>query len=167
MAYYLPEPFGEPMSPLVTSFYTRVLVNADCYESEDRISDLDLLEPITLTAVLGILADADAAGTPLIVIETYRSLARQEQLYAEGATQLRAVGTHHYGLACDFALWIDNQPSWDGSFDIIGLLAKKYNLVWGGTWGDFGHVQRIAVADQPRLFAGTWYPGDLYRAVGP
>jgi len=53
----------------------------------------------------------------------------------------------------------------------LGKLAKKYDLVWGGDWGkpkvktrfsDNVHIQRCAVSDQKKLFAGTWYPDADY-----
>ena len=89
-------------------------------------------------------------------------------------TQLRKVGVHHYGLCLrDLVKDVDGQPSWDGSFALLGKLAKDHQLIWeGGDWGrpnvkhsfiDQPHVQWCSVADQTKLFAGTWYPDSDYN----
>ena len=109
-----------------------------------------------------------------MVFETYRSQPRQASLFAQGATQLKTVGVHHYGLACDLVKNVDGEPSWKGDFTFLGVLAKKHGLIWGGDWGqpgvrnsfpDLDHVQRCTILDQNKLFAGTWYPDDNYKVV--
>jgi hypothetical protein len=88
------------------------------------------------------------------------------RLFAQGATRLKTIGVHHYGLACDLVKDISGTPSWKGDFKFLGKLAKKYDLVWGGGWGkpqvetrflDNVHVQRCAVSDQKSylLLLGT------------
>lgn len=153
------------------SFYTDVIINSPVFHWPRRISSLNLLEPITRAAVVAIMADAKAAGTPLIVFETFRSAERQQTLFNQGATQLRTVGVHHYGLACDLVKDIDGDPSWNGSFDFLRILAGKHGLISGADWGqpqvhhsfiDADHVQRCRVSDQPKLFAETWYPDATY-----
>ena len=79
---------------------------------------------------------------------------------------------HHFGLACDFCKIADVRANWSGDWALLGRLARAKPLVWGGDWGDpciahgfkdLDHVQPIAVKNQPRLFAGEWYPdADLH-----
>ena len=130
-----------------------------------------LLEPVMRTGVLRIMEDASAMGIPLLAFETFRSQARQAELFNKKATKLQTVGVHHYGLACDLVKSISGEPSWKGDFKFLGKLARKYGLIWGGDWGKPGqptkfvdavHVQRVTVARQKALFAGTWYPDDAY-----
>lgn len=156
------------------SFYQDFLVKSPLFNSTSVVSLLNYLEPILRERVHCILEDAAAQGTPLMVFETYRSQARQQALYAQGATQLSTVGVHHYGLACDLVKNIGGSPSWKGDFSFLGKLADKYQLVWGGNWGNPGvahgfvdlvHLQRVAVIDQPKLFAQAWYPDDQYEAL--
>lgn len=153
------------------SFYTDVIQQDPRYTSVGRICAADLLEPVTRAAVEAIMIASANNGIPLIAFETYRSQARQAQLYAAGATQLRTVGVHAYGLACDLVKDVGGQPSWDGDFSFLRPLALAHGLVWGGDWGDstvhhsfvdMVHVQRINVADQPKLFSGAWYPDADY-----
>jgi hypothetical protein len=148
------------------NFYTSVIAKSSLFHSLASIRALDLLEPVMRSAVQAILADAKGLGLPFMVVETYRSCERQEALFEQHATSLRTVGVHHYGLACDFAKDVGGEPSWKGDFSLLGVLARKHGLVWGGTWThpcDPDHVQRCAVDDQDRLFAGTWYPDAAYQ----
>jgi peptidoglycan L-alanyl-D-glutamate endopeptidase CwlK len=151
------------------SFFTDVIQRDPRAASTTAIRDLDLLEPVTRAAVLGIVADAAVMNITLLVTETYRSKERQAYLFSTHATQLRDVGVHYYGLAADFCKIVEGKASWDGDWKFLGDLAKKHGLVWGGDWGapdkphtfcDMDHVQRCTVAQQPELFAGAWYPAD-------
>ncbi len=140
--------------------------------STARISDVNLLEPITRQLVQAILADAQTLGVTLMVFETYRSQERQQQLFDQGATQLRRVGVHHYGLACDLVKAVNGEPSWKGDFSFLGQLALAHRLIWGGNWGnpnvphtfvDAVHVQRCSLQKQAPLFRGEFYPDDNYN----
>ena len=151
----------------MSNFYMDVIAKDARFHSTGLVSAVDLLEPITRAAVLAIITDANAHGMELMVFETYRSPERQQLLFAQGASKLRAVGVHHYGLACDLVKSIGGVPSWKGDFSLLGTLAKAHGLVWGGDWGspgvhhsfmDCDHVQRCTLAEQNGLFAGTWYP---------
>lgn len=154
------------------TFYNETIARSDYFNSQSRVHELDLLEPTTRAAVEAILAEAKTLDVPLIVFETYRSTKRQDFLFRQGQSQLQKVGVHHYGLAADLVRLVRGQPNWQVDYKFLGPLAKKHGLVWGGDWGnpakrnsfvDSCHVQRIAVADQERLFNGTWYPDVHYQ----
>jgi len=156
----------------VGNFYTDVIQKDARFESAARVADPGLLEPTTRGLVQQIVDSAQKMGIPLMVYETYRSQARQQELFDHGATRLRTVGVHHYGLACDIVRSIGGEPSWQGDFAFLGKLAQASGLIWGGDWGnpaikhsfvDAVHVQRCTVARQVALFAGTWYPDDAYN----
>jgi hypothetical protein len=154
-----------------TAFYTDTMLCDPRANSATDIRDLTLLEPVTRAAVEAIVAGAAALGITLCVTETFRSKSRQAQLFARHATQLQEVGVHHFGLACDFCKIVDGKACWEGDWTFLGRLARANLLIWGGDWGnpgaahgfkDMDHVQRVAVKDQPRLFAGEWYPDGDY-----
>jgi hypothetical protein len=155
----------------MASFYEDVIKNDRRFESVKRVSDMELLEPVTRAAISNIVEDARALGIDLMVFETYRSPARQQQLFNQGASKLRVVGVHHYGLACDLVKVVSDEPSWKGDFSFLGRLAHEHGLIWGGDWGDptvshsfvdAVHVQRCAVSMQPALFRGSFYPEATY-----
>lgn len=155
----------------MSNFYTDVICKDSRFKYPLRVKDVMLLEPVMRSAVMGIIADAAALGIVLMVFETYRSQARQAALFAQGATRLKTVGVHHYGLACDLVKDVDGEPSWKGDFTFLVPLAKKCGLISGIDWGrpdvphsfvDGCHVQRIALEEQMRLFTGMWYPDAEY-----
>jgi len=156
----------------MNTFYTNVIQKDPRFQSPARIADLDLLEPATRRLVEQVTDSAQKMGIALMVYETYRSQARQQQLFANGASKLATVGVHHYGLAADIVRDVGGEPSWKGDFAFLGELAHASGLIWGGDWGnpnikhsfvDAVHVQRCTVARQAALFAGTWYPDETYN----
>lgn len=162
----------------MSNFYTDVIQKDPRFSSVARVADMALLEPLTRAKVEAVLASArERFGIKLMVWETYRSTYRQLALFRQGATKLSKAGVHGYGLAADIVKDDGGQPSWKGDFTFLARLAQENGLISGQDWGHPGvptdfvdacHVQRIAVAMQPQLFAGTWFPGeayDPYRAV--
>ena len=159
----------------MSNFYAEVISADPRFDTVTRVDDINLLEPITRQAVTNIISDAHAMGIDLMVFETYRSQARQQALFNQGASRLRVVGVHHYGLACDIVKVVNGEPSWKGDFSFLGHFAQNYNLIWENDWSapnqphtfiDAVHVQRCAIAQQPILFNATWYPDDSYNPYG-
>jgi hypothetical protein len=154
------------------NFYDEVISRDARFDSPKRLDDVELLEPITRLLVERIVTSATQMGIEVIIYETYRSQQRQQELFNHGATKLRRVGVHHYGLACDIVRVVDGEPSWKGDFSFLGQIAQSCSLIWGGDWGaphikhsfvDSVHVQRCTVARQGDLFAGIWYPDENYN----
>jgi hypothetical protein len=154
------------------TFYRNVISHDPRFRSVERVGDASLLEPTTRQLVGGIISAAQQMGIEIMIYETYRSQNRQQELFNQGATKLRTVGVHHYGLACDIVRVVSGEPSWKGDFSFLGHLAQSCGLIWGGDWGapnikhsfvDSVHVQRCTVARQGDLFAGRWYPDETYN----
>ena len=153
-------------------FYTEIISHDPRFDSVTRVSDASLLEPTTRQLVEGIVFAARQVGIEVVIYETYRSQARQQELFNQGATRLRTVGVHHYGLACDIVRQVGGEPCWKGDFSFLGHLAQSCGLIWGGDWGapnikhdfvDSVHVQRCTLARQGALFTGAWYPDATYN----
>jgi hypothetical protein len=153
------------------SFYTESLQHHPLFTSSSRITTPAMLDPYMRAAMANLLDEASNMGIECMVWESFRSKARQLELYARRKTRLRDVGVHTYGLAVDIVERDDGAPSWKGNFLWLRDLAKKHGLIWGGDWGrpdlkhdfvDLVHVQRCSLVRQRDLFAGTWYPGSNY-----
>lgn len=156
------------------NFYTDTLQKDSRFNSTAACNDMDMLEPVFRAQVKVFIAAAEAQGISLHVTETYRSSQRQQQLFDQGKTQLRTVGVHHYGLACDFAKVVDGKLSWDGDWTFCATMAKEAStadrvVISGSDWGepdqphsfrDWDHIQGCTIANQTGLFSGTWYPDD-------
>ncbi|WP_080589125.1 putative peptidoglycan-binding domain-containing protein [Rhizobium leguminosarum] len=154
-----------------SNFFLDVISKDSRFKTVDRIADAGLLEPRTRASVQAIIGDAKQLGINLMIFETYRSKERQKALFDQGATQLKNVGVHHYGLACDLVKNVNGQPSWKGDFSFLRTLGHHHGLVWGGDWGepsvphsfvDSDHVQRVTKGRQASLFSGAWYPDGGY-----
>ena len=117
------------------NFYSEVISLDARFRSSSLVDDPALLEPVTRQLVQQLLATAQRIGIALMIYETYRSQQRQQELFNNGATKLRAVGVHHYGLACDIVRSVNGEPSWKGDFSFLGNLAQNCGLIWGGDWG--------------------------------
>jgi hypothetical protein len=156
------------------TFYNDVIEKSPYFTTLALYRELDLVEPITRTAIEAIVSDAAKEHQiKLMVFETFRSVARQEYLFQNGKTQLSQVGVHHYGLAADLVVVKNGQPTWDVDYSFLKPLAQRHGLVSGIDWHhplmknrfvDADHVQRINVEDQGKLFSGAWYPDEHYSA---
>lgn len=153
------------------SFYSTVIRNSKAFRSDAVYKGLDLLEPGTRNAVQGLMAEAKANGVDIRLLETYRSQTRQNALFQARATKLRVVGTHGYGLAADFGVFVSGKYATDNKpYMFLRALARKYGLIPGLDWGhakldsfgDSGHVQRIPVWRQDAVFSDAWYPPENY-----
>lgn len=92
-------------------------------------------------------------GYELILLEGYRSPARQDRLASLGPQVTRAgamMSYHQYGLAADIAfvakgrIVIDARDPWaTRGYRLYGELSEALGLTWGGRWTmrDLGHVE--------------------------
>ena len=150
------------------SFYTDVIKKSKWFGLDNFVcKDMDMLEPGTRNAVRAVTAEAEAAGIDLRVLETYRSQKRQARLFAQGATKLKVVGCHGYGVAVDFGVFIGGTyQTKNVPYVFLRKMARRHGLISGQDWGhartgsfvDSGHVQRVPVWRQSDMFSGKWYP---------
>ena len=80
------------------------------------------------------------------VTSGFRSIAEQEQLYAQGRTAPGNVVTqvkggrsyHNYGLAIDIVEIKDGQPIWNNpDWESIAKIGEDMGFEWGGRWTSF------------------------------
>lgn len=95
----------------------------------------------------------DEHGYDMVLLEGYRSPARQARLLSKGAhvTKAGAYRSYHqFGLAADSAfirngkIVISERDPWAmRGYKLYGKVAKSVGLVWGGDWRmkDLGHVE--------------------------
>ncbi len=154
------------------SFYTEVIMKDPRFHSTTVCKDINLLEPNFRAKALKFQKAIEAAGHKVEILETYRSPARQMQLFREGFTELRNVGVHGYGLAADFALFVNGKYDPKGQdYIFFAKIAKDCDIISGYDWGlpdqphsfrDYDHVQGVPLFRQHELFTGQWYPDASY-----
>jgi peptidoglycan LD-endopeptidase CwlK len=115
----------------------------------------DLLDPdFTQRLLVVFQIMKDRHGYDMVLLEGYRSPARQEQLLSMGNSVTKAganMSYHQFGLAGDCAFMLngkivisEKEPWAMKGYEYFGVIAKEVGLVWGGSWKsilDFGHVE--------------------------
>ena len=114
----------------------------------------ELAEPFRALA-LRWLASAHGEGLDPLVTCTYRSLAEQADLYAQGRTRpgkrvtnaKPGESAHNFRFALDFVPIVQGKPDWSSKSPQwlqLGRLAEACGLEWGGRWRglvDLPHIQ--------------------------
>jgi peptidoglycan L-alanyl-D-glutamate endopeptidase CwlK len=117
------------------------------------IRDLAELKPSFRVKLEAALADAAAAGLDPLVTETYRTQARQDELYGIGRSRpgKRITDAKHSKhtdrIAADVAVRVNGQIAWHRKdlFDKWGAIAEANGLRWGGRFTNYDgpHVEEI------------------------
>lgn len=130
----------------------------------------DLLPPVRERA-LAFIAACRAEGIELLVTSTYRSLASQAVLYAQGRTKPGKRVTnarpgqsfHNWRVAFDVVPLRNGQPVWGTSgadgllWQRIGELGEAAGLEWAGRWKtfrEFAHFQYTGGLTLAQLASG-------------
>lgn len=108
----------------------------------------------------------DQYGVEMVLVEGFRSAARQAELSAGGKATRAGAGQscHQYGLAVDSApirngklQWDMNDPWTRDAYFTYGRLAAEAGLEWGGNWRsikDYVHLEQKAQCRAARKAAG-------------
>lgn len=114
---------------------------------------LNMLHPHVKLMAQKLIEMCQGQGIKIIITQTYRSIAEQNKLYAQGRTTPGKIVTnakggesyHNYRLAFDFVPVVKGHADWKdlNKFKQIGLIAKSIGLEWGGDWKfkDYPHCQ--------------------------
>ena len=105
----------------------------------------------------------ESAGLKVAIGETYRTVAEQDALYAQGRTKpgnkvTNARGSsyssqHQWGIAFDFYR-ADGKGAYNEDGDFFGraaTIAKNLGLAWGGDWK--------SIVDKPHVYLPDWGSG--------
>jgi peptidoglycan L-alanyl-D-glutamate endopeptidase CwlK len=90
-------------------------------------------------------------GIDVIITSTYRDLASQTALYAQGRTSPGHIVTnakpgesfHNYRIAFDFAPVVNGKVPWNDAdlFTRCGIIGESVGLEWAGRWK---HMRELA-----------------------
>lgn len=103
------------------------------------IADLQSLHPYFRDKIIQLVSNCRAKGIELVVVESYRTHAKQSEYYKMGRQYTRSAGgksKHQYGLAVDVVPVINNVPQWENTnlWRKVGVEGEKLGLRWGGRW---------------------------------
>lgn len=139
---------------------------------------LETLHPALQPLAIAFLQKVSDAGISIIITQTYRSVAEQDELYAQGRTKPGKIVTNAKGgssrhndtfsgkpasTAFDIVFTRNGKPDWnvgDQADDVaiwekLGTIGESLGLEWGGRWNriiDRPHFQlsKEAIADYHR-----------------
>ena len=128
------------------------------------IADLNALHPYFLDKIITLITTCKAKGIQLVVVESYRTHAKQNEYKSMGKKYTRSTGgksKHQYGLAIDVVPVIDSAAQWDNAklWRKIGVIGEQLGLRWGGRWKtlyDPGHFEWTGGLSSYHLSAGQW-----------
>lgn len=121
------------------------------------MADLNLLKPKVKNLAEKLIAECDKAGYKIKIVQTLRTIAEQDALYAQGRTKPGNIVTnakggysfHNFGVAFDFCPVVNGKLDWNNKtlFKKTGEFGVKLGLDWGGNWKSFvdlPHFQYLA-----------------------
>lgn len=130
-------------------------------------NDKNLINPILVSFANDLIKEAKQIGIDLRIFEGYRTNERQDYLFKQKTTSLKA-GQSKHNLKPSEAITIleykNNKPTW-GNFpstnqfkNIVNNLLLRYNNIeWGGNWNkplvyqfEFKRIQPVAIIPKPQ-----------------
>ena len=125
--------------------------------------DITVCHPRLQTLTAQLVDKCAGAGLPIKIGESFRSVAEQDALYAQGRTQPGSIVTnakgssyssqHQWGIAADFYR-ADGKGAYNEAgdyFNRVGAIAKQLGLAWGGDWK--------SIVDKPHVYLPDWGSG--------
>lgn len=101
-----------------------------------------LLQPIVAHKAEQLIALASLHGLDLRITEGFRSIERQNELYAQGRTTPGNIvtnakgGESYHNFAVSFDV-VDRKKGYDINWELVGKIGKTLGLEWGGDWTSF------------------------------
>jgi hypothetical protein len=128
------------------------------------LTDLEALHPYLRQKVNKLIEQCHEKGIELAVVETYRTVAKQNEYKSMGKKYTRSVGghsKHQYGLAVDVVPMVDGVAQWDNLrlWRKIGAIGEQLGLRWGGRWKypfDPGHFEWSGGLSGQQLMKGLY-----------
>lgn len=124
------------------------------------MKDITLCHPRLQELAAKLVKACADQGLAIKIGETLRTVAEQDELYAQGRTKPGSIVTnakgssyssqHQWGIAFDFYR-NDGQGAYNesgGFFTRVGELGKKVGLGWGGDWS--------SIVDKPHFYLPDW-----------
>jgi len=109
--------------------------------------DISKLHPFVAKVAEALLLECKKQGLNIGISETYRSIERQNYLYAQGRTRSGNIITnargsymssyHQWGLAFDVYNNVPNDLYNLTVINKVGAIGQKMGLEWGGSWRGF------------------------------
>lgn len=132
--------------------------------SMSMITDLGALHPFFRDKAIQLIAACREKGIELAIVETFRTVAKQDEYKSMGKKYTRSGGghsKHQYGLAIDVVPVMGDSAMWHNEllWKKIGMAGEKIGMRWGGRWRhpyDPGHFEWTAGLNSYQLSQGVY-----------
>lgn len=112
------------------------------------MADVKLLLPKVQRLCESFVTKCSLNGIQVLITQTYRSIAQQDALYAQGRTKPGKIVTnakggqsmHNFKVAFDIVILTKGKPDWDTrnkQWTQAGKIGQSLGLEWGGSWPSF------------------------------
>jgi len=113
--------------------------------AKEKVSKPTDLLPLVKRKADDIIAAMAKLGHQIRIVEGYRSMERQTELYNQGRTTKGNIVTnakageswHNYGTAVDFVFRKEGYNATNKQWQILGDVGKAHGFEWGGDWTGF------------------------------
>lgn len=103
------------------------------------------LQPIVERQAEMVIKEMAKQGHHVRIVDGFRSVEKQDELYAQGRTESGPIVTqakggesfHNYGVAVDFVFVKEGYNASTSKWQLLGDIGKKHGFVWGGDWTTF------------------------------
>lgn len=103
------------------------------------------LQPLVRRKAHEVVIEMEMLGHPVRIVEGYRTMERQQQLYDQGrvfpgtkVTNARPGESYHnYGCAVDYVFIKEGYNASDELWETLGIVMEKHGFSWGGRWVSF------------------------------
>lgn len=127
-------------------------------KTNDVRIDMDKLHPNLKLKLTKLLKKCEDNNISIIITEGFRTVERQDELYAQGRTDKGSIVTnargssyqsqHQWGIAFDIAINEKGNEYNVTKLKKVAAFAKEFGLAWGGNWKSF--------QDTPHFYLPKW-----------
>lgn len=111
------------------------------------MNKIDSLKPKVRKLAYELISECEKEGIEIKIVQTLRSIRKQNDLYAQGRTKPGNIVTnakggysfHNFGVAFDVCPVVNKKLEWNDKklFKKIGAIGISLGLEWGGAWKTF------------------------------
>lgn len=117
------------------------------------------LKPLVARKAQAIIDEMILLGHPVRIVEGYRSLERQTELYNQGRETPGAIVTnakagesfHNYGVAVDIIFRKEGYNAPKALWETLGTIGEKHGFSWGGRWKSFTDLPHFEMTFKYKL----------------
>lgn len=145
------------------------------------MANIALLEPVVQDLCNRLIHECKVQlGLEIAIVQTYRTIKEQDELYAQGRTKpgervTKARGgfsLHNFRVAFDACPKVGGKLDWKtiSNFEKIGIIGESLGLEWGGRWKsikDRPHFQYLAGYRDKDFFAGNIVDWKKFEGTAP